>query len=343
MGGKFSLTHAVELGGYTYNLSRAQSNTNNWELSTRKQLTSSANAATNFLNTTYLLNYIDNQTLLQRLGDLRNSPQAEGETNTWIRSFGGKLNSFSGSQLDGFDMAYWGTQAGIDKNITLSTGNLVVGTMVGLTKGNPNYQAGDGDSKNYSLGLYASYLANNGFYIDNLLKYNNTRNHFSVTDTAGNKVSGTGKTQGYSLSSEIGKRFWLTKATGGFYLEPQAQLSYGYQNGDTVQASNGLKVGLSHYDSTLARTSLVTGYQVQGNNPINIYFKTGYIREMSGGTTYKLNNSKEDHNFRGGWWDNGIGINATINKNHNIYSDINYAKDSRFDQRQINLGYRYSF
>ena len=75
-----------------------------------------------------------------------------------------------------------------------------------------------------------------------------------------------------------------------------------------------------------------------------MYFKTGYIREFSGKTHYTFNGAdRESYDFGGGWWDNGIGLNMQINDRHNIYMDANYAKGSRFDQKQFNIGYRYSF
>lgn len=341
--GKFSLTNRVEAGGYLYDLRKA-SNGTDWELyGARGGQSSTALAGVSFLNTSYLLNYIDNQTLLQRLGNLRLATDEKAADGFWMRSFGGKLSSFAGSNLSGFDMPYWGTQLGIDKNIHLASGNLLLGTMVGLTQGNSNYKAGDGTAKNYSLGLYMTYLHNNGIYIDGLLKYNNIHNQFNVKDTAGDSVKGKGRTQGVSGSIEVGKRFWLSAQQVGVYIEPQAQLTLAVQGGDTVKASNGLKIKLDTYDSVLGRTSAVIGYQIQGNNPIDVYFKTGYVREFSGNTSYRLNGSKEKHSFRGEWLDNGIGISANINKAHNIYVDMNYAIGNKFDQKQLNLGYRYNF
>ncbi|MFD1260941.1 autotransporter outer membrane beta-barrel domain-containing protein [Entomomonas asaccharolytica] len=341
--GRFSLTNRVEAGGYLYDLRKA-SNGTDWELyGARGVQSSSALAGVSFLNTSYLLNYIDNQTLLQRLGNLRLATADKVTDGLWMRSFGGKLSSFAGSNLSGFDMSYWGTQLGIDKNIELASGNLLLGTMVGVTQGNPNYKAGDGTAKNYSLGFYTTYLHNNGIYIDGLLKYNNIHNQFNVKDTAGDSVKGKGRTQGVSGSIEVGKRFWLSAQQAGVYIEPQAQLTLAIQGGDTVKASNGLKIKLDTYDSVLGRTGALIGYQIQGNNPIDVYFKTGYVREFSGNTSYRLNGSKEKHSFRGEWLDNGIGISANINKAHNIYVDINYAIGNRFDQKQLNLGYRYNF
>ncbi|UYZ85094.1 autotransporter outer membrane beta-barrel domain-containing protein [Entomomonas sp. E2T0] len=341
--GRFSLTNRVEAGGYLYDLRKA-SNGADWELyGARGEQSSSALAGASFLNTSYLLNYIDNQTLLQRLGDLRLVTDDKTSDGFWMRSFGGKLSSFAGSNLSGFDMPYWGTQLGIDKGINLSSGKLLVGTMVGLTQGNPNYKEGDGTAKNYSLGLYTTYLHDNGLYVDGLLKYNNIHNQFNVKDTAGDSVKGKGRTQGGSASIEVGNRFWLNSQQAGIYIEPQAQLTLAIQGGDTVKASNGLKIKLDAYNSVLGRTSAVIGYQTQGDNPINVYFKTGYVREFSGNTSYHLNGNKEKHSFRGGWLDNGIGISANINKVHNIYMDANYATGNRFDQKQLNIGYRYNF
>ncbi len=343
----WTLFNKVEVGAYEYNIRPTQENANNIELYSLNggQTTTTAEAATSFLNIAYLTTYIENQTLLQRLGDLRNS-EVVGVKNDglWIKGFGGKLSSFSGNTVKGFDMTYTGTQLGIDKNIESDYGRFVVGVMAGLTRTNPNYREGNGTGKNYTAGLYATYLDDNGIYVDNVIKYNSMHNQFSVKDTAGSAVKGTGKTQGIMLSTEIGKRFWLNEHKQGFYLEPQTQLSYGYQNGDTVHANNGLKVGLSHYNSTLVRVSGIVGYQVQGENPVNVYLKTGGMREMSGGASYRFNHGeKKGHSFRSNWFDNGIGANVTINKQHNIYAEADYSTGNQFDNAMLNLGYRYSF
>ncbi|MFD1260718.1 autotransporter outer membrane beta-barrel domain-containing protein [Entomomonas asaccharolytica] len=335
--GKFSLTNRVEAGGYEYSLLKDGTN---WILySGGRLLTSTANAAIGFFNTGYLSNYIENQTLLQRLGDLRNQSE---KTNTgfWIRSYGGKLNSFSGQGTRGFDMPYVGTQGGIDNKVELANADLIVGGVLGFTRGNPNYDGGNGTIKNYHLGMYATYYHNNGIYVDGLVKYNNTHNHFSVNDTAGTRVKGTAKTQGYSVSLEAGKRF-MAQPKLGIYIEPQVQVTYAYQNGDRMHASNGLKVDLKNYNSTQGRAGVNLGYQSMGKSPINIYLKGNFTREMDGRTAYKLNGSKHKYSLRSNWKSGGIGGSINLNKNHNIYADAEYTKGGRFNQRQLNLGYSY--
>ncbi|MFD1260719.1 autotransporter outer membrane beta-barrel domain-containing protein [Entomomonas asaccharolytica] len=334
----FALANDVEAGGYRYRIIK---DGNNWKLySAGRLLTTSASAGVGFFNTGYLSNYIENQTLLQRLGDLRNQPE---KTNTgfWIRGYGGKLNSFSGQGALGFDMAYAGTQGGIDGKVELTNADLIVGGVVGFTRGNPNYEGGSGTLKNYHAGVYATYYHDNGIYVDGLAKYNNTRNHFSVNDTAGTRVKGTGKTQGYAVSLEVGKRFMLSQAKQGVYLEPQIQATYGYQYSDQIHASNGLKVDLKNYNTTQGRAGLNLGYQSVGKAPVNIYLKGNFTREMDGRTAYKLNGNKHKYSFKSNWRSGGIGGSLNLKQNHNIYADVEYAKGGRFNQRQLNLGYSY--
>lgn len=339
-GANFALANAAELGGFEYGLQREAANTKNWQLFSTGKKTSTAEASINFLNAAYLLNYIDTQTLFQRMGDLKATNGQEG--NFWIRGFAGKLNSFNSNQLHGFDMHYNGYQLGADKLITMNGGNLYVGAMFGYTHANPDYNRGNGTVKDYNAGIYGTYIDDSGFYVDAIAKYMYLRNRFDVTDTAGQTVKGTAKNRGYSLSVEIGKRFAISNTA--FYIEPQSQLTYSYMGDSTTHASNGLKVKLNSYHSTLARAGAAVGYQIESSqNPVDIYLKTGYVKEFSGKTSYKLNQYKERYNFRGGWVDTAVGVNAQFNNRHNVYGEISYANGDRFDKQQINLGYRYQF
>lgn len=342
----FALTNKVELGAYEYDLRQVSGSPNDLELySTNGRRSSTADAASGIAAVSYLTNYIENQTLLQRLGDLR-SGQVAGQTNDglWMKGFNGSLNSFSGSGVSGFDMDYWGVVTGVDKQITFQNSYLLLGGMAGFTRANPDYRRGDGHGKNYSAGLYATYMVDNGFYIDGLLKYNDMKNKFSVKDTANNIVKGTSKTQGVSISAELGKRFWLTTDNEGRYLEPQVQLTYSYQNGDTIRSSNGLNVGLSHYNSVLGRVGTILGYQTTGDSPINVYAKIGLVREMSGSINYRFNDGeKNSYNFRSGWVNGGLGANVNINRKHSLFAEADYSAGGSFNNRMFNAGYRYSF
>lgn len=337
---EFAMSSQVELGGYVYDLRKAGSD---WELYGAGEvpvITSPADASVNFLNIGYLMNYAETQTLLQRMGDLRQNGE---RGDMWIRGFAGKFDSFSGGKLSRFDMSYSGFQIGADKRISAEM-PLFVGLFMGQTHGSPDYRTGDGTVKSNSGGIYGSYMAPNGFYVDAVAKYSNISNKFSVRDSQDVRVSGKGNSDGISLSLEIGQKFNLSEQNGGFYIEPQAQLTYGQQSSVHVKASNGLNVDLDSYESLMGRASALFGYEMnQGSNKVNVYLKTGIMREFDGDVDYKLNGSTEKHTFKGNWWNNGIGVSAQIGEQHTLYLDVDSSTGNKFDQRQINGGYRFSF
>lgn len=350
----FTSTSQTELGGYLYDV---RQNGNNWELYSAGEsvnpgnpnpgdnngggpITTTADAGANFLNIGYLMNYAETQTLLQRMGDLR---QNNEHGNMWLRGFAGKFSSFSGGKLSHFDMDYSGFQLGADKRLSTDI-PVFAGLFIGQTNGSPNYRTGDGNTRSSHMGIYGSYMANNGFYVDTVVKYANIKNSFKVRDSQNNQVRGNGHSQSISASLEAGQKFSLSADNNGFYIEPQLQFSYGHQDANRIKASNGLRVDLGSYESMLGRASTLFGYEInQGDNNVNLYLKTGVIREFDGDVSYHLNGSQEKHTFKGNGWNNGIGISAQLGKQHIFYLDVDTVNGNKFDQRQINGGYRFSF
>lgn len=353
--GQFAVNHQVELGGYRYDLRKAG---NNWELfgagsvpeepeadtgtgdKPKPEITTTADAGANFLNIGYLMNYAETQTLLQRMGDLRQNGEFG---DMWLRGFAGKFDSFSGGKLSQFDLSYSGVQIGADKRVSEQM-PLFVGVFMGQTHGSPDYRSGDGTTRSSSAGIYGSYMASSGFYLDSVLKYSYLKNSFNVRDSQNNRVNGNGHSDGVSLSLEAGQKFNLNEQNNGFYIEPQVQLTYGHQEATQINASNGLKVDLGSYESLMGRASALFGYELnQGNNKVNVYLKTGIVREFEGDVDYQLNGSTENHTFQGNWWNNGVGVSAQVAKQHTFYLDVDSSTGNKFDQRQINGGYRFSF
>lgn len=339
--GQFALTNDVELGGYIYKL---RQNANDWELyasGPRGPLTSTADASANTLNVGYLLNFAENQTLLQRMGQLRTN---EADGNVWLRGYGGNFNSFGGEALNGFRMNYYSTQLGADKQWQKENGISYFGVMLGLSHSSPRYVNADGKVKNHHAGLYAGYLSDNGFYIDSVLKYNHMRTNINAKDTAGTDVAGRSSVNGYAFSVEAGQRFHLMEENSGVYVEPQAQIHIFRQEKSHFNNSNGLRVNLSGYTSALGRVGGLIGFDVKDSpTPINFYFKSAYLREFSGNADFSLNGSQEKHSFKGDWWLNGVGASVEVRKKHNFYMDMEKLTGDKFNQNQLNVGYRYNF
>ncbi|WP_158083431.1 autotransporter outer membrane beta-barrel domain-containing protein [Pantoea latae] len=301
-------------------------------------ISTSASAGANFLNIGYLMNYAETQTLLQRMGDVR---QGQRAGNVWLRGTGGRFDGFASGKLSQFSLNYSGYQFGVDKRLADEM-PVYLGFFMGASHGSSGYQGGSGTMQSTYFGLYTTWISDAGFYLDSVTKINRLRNQFSVLDTQGNRVSGKGVSSGISASLEAGKRFSLS-GRDGLFLEPQLQFTLAHQDNAAVHASNGLDIKLSDYRSLQARASVLAGYAIsQPGYRLNAYLKTGAMREYAGHAAYALNGSREKLSFQGTGWNNGVGVSTQL-RDHTLFMEADITDGSRFDQRLLNAGYRFSF
>ncbi len=344
---QFENRNVVELGGYEFNLRDvAGSGQKEWELFGTKKSTTPGSAAVNLFAGSYLLNYAETQTLMKRMGDLRDGKESG---NVWGRIHGGKFHSNSDSFLKNFDMSYVGVQVGADKKFVREDGKGVVylGGFFGYTKGDLDYGRGSGDVDSKSLGAYWTHMHHNGFYADAVFKYGWMKNDFDVLDSQGAKVTGDDiSTRGFTGSLEVGRRYHFDrKDKDGWYVEPQAQLIVSHQNGDRFTASNGLNIKVDSFRSVMGRVGTHVGYEVKGGkNPINIYGKVSVVKEFDGEVNYSFNGSPETTSYKDTWVVYGIGATAKLGTRHNLYLDVERAIGGQFTQSwAVNGGYRYSW
>ncbi|QRY77438.1 autotransporter outer membrane beta-barrel domain-containing protein [Pseudomonas sp. PDNC002] len=298
------------------------------------------------VHTNYLLSYLDMQTLLQRMGELRYT-ERDTDGNVWLRTNGGRLHSFAGGNFDGYRLSYQGIQLGVDRRVPVSSGDLFVGAMLGHTEADQSFDEGSGGARNTHVGIYGTWLHENGFYIDAVLKAARLKNNFSVSDTQGNRVKSSGHSTGYSASLEAGKRFSLHREKDSqWFVEPQAQLVYTDQGGFSSRASNGLKIHYDDYDSLLARAGGIVGYELSNaKHKSEVYLKGGYVRElMADDIGYRVNGTpKQSSDFSGGWREAAVGISTRLEGGHSLFMEVGYRDGDNFDQNHANVGYRFEY
>lgn len=366
----FYANRYVELGGYAYKFTRNKDNLEEWILSMDhdlnppkppKVITSSGNAAASSMMSTYLVNFIETQSLLKRMGELTNSTSSSG---IWGRMYAGDLNTFSGDLLSGFKMKYQAIQIGADYSASLDNSRIYFGGAVSYLNGSPKHNyigiigksydqssatgtgKSDGTIKSYSASLYGIYKSNSHLYLDGLIKYSYMKNDFTVSDSAGLAVSASANSHAISLSAEIGKRFYFDQLSqAGGYITPQLQIAYGNISNARYKATNGLVVKIDKRNSMLGRVGAELGYHFEDGKYMtgNFFTKISYVREFSNDGIYWLNQSREKYSFKGDWYQMEIGANIEFNKNHNVYGNLEFNKGNKFDQKQVNLGYRYNF
>ena len=332
--GSFTLGSDVRLGAWTYAF---RQNTTDygagagWELYGTGVLAPEADAALNTFIGSYLLSYAETNTLHQRLGDLRETPKLSG---LWFRAHGGKFETDAGKVLNSFDMDYWGVQAGYDRKIENNWGgDLYAGLMFGYGKGDIDYpDGGEGEIESRMAGIYGTFIKPNGLYLDAVLKYMWIDNEFDVFDADGMKITGDdADTDGFGASLEVGQKISFKKTTdGGWYVEPQAQLSYQRFGSGYFTVSNGLRVGADSFSSLLGRLGLRIGYE---KNNSNFYAKVSRVEEFDGKIKFNANGLPAfTEKLDEGWWVYGLGFTSRVNDRNSFYLDIERASGGYFKQ-----------
>lgn len=215
----FSLTNPnnrVDLGAYQYFLTKEG---NNWVLAHSKNastplLSDLANAQVSLRQAQLLLMEDDLSGIHQRLGEVKNGEKG----NVWVRNVNSRQKlaalSTGKSETSGFKQNVHSVQVGADAAVT---DNLRVGGFVGRSQANVDFNGhyGDGKVRSNSVGLYAAYLADNGIYVDNIMKYSRLHANSDLTEKRHYNA--------YTISSELGKRFSLAN---DWTITPQAQLAW---------------------------------------------------------------------------------------------------------------------
>lgn len=270
----------------------------------------------------------ENNDMNKRLGEIRDS---QGEQGIWARMSRGEAKY--GSQ--GVKNQYNYYQLGYDHKIA---DDWILGGAFTYTDGENNLVGGSGTNKNTGFAVYGSNLRDDGSFIDLIAKYAHMKNDF---DTIGGVGIGEYSTNGYALSAEYGKRF----QQDGFWIEPQAELTYGKVSSADFTTSEGAKVHQDSLDSLVGRLGFSLGKDVKAGN---VYVRASYLYDFKGDVAMRMSNGVAsdtyDQDLGGSWWEFGIGTNLNFGKDMHFYFDVERTEGGKVDTPwQWNAGVRLSF
>lgn len=270
----------------------------------------------------------ENNDMNKRLGEIRDS---QGEQGIWARMSRGEAKY--GSQ--GVKNQYNYYQLGYDHKIA---DDWILGGAFTYTDGENNLVGGSGTNKNTGFAVYGSNLRDDGSFIDLIAKYAHMKNDF---DTIGGVGIGEYSTNGYALSAEYGKRF----QQDGFWIEPQAELTYGKVSSADFTTSEGAKVHQDSLDSLVGRLGFSLGKDVKAGN---VYVRASYLYDFKGDVAMRMSNGVAsdtyDQDLGGSWWEFGVGTNLIFGKDMHFYFDVERTEGGKVDTPwQWNAGVRLSF
>ena len=341
----FSLTNPnnrVDLGAYQYFLTKEG---NNWVLAHSKNavtpnkpvptptapvlpstplLSDLANAQVSLRQAQLLLVEDDLSGIHQRLGEVKNGEKG----NVWVRNVNSRQKlaalSTGESETSGFKQNVHSLQVGADAAVT---DNLRVGGFVGRSQANVDFNGyyGDGKVRGNSVGLYAAYLADNGIYVDNIVKYSRLHANSNYTEKRHYNA--------YTISSELGKRFSLVN---DWTITPQAQLAWTHissQENEDSLSSVYSRIGLR----------VAKGFALSNGWNLQPYAEVNAITSKNRSSKIHYANSALDVASSRGRFESAVGLNAGF-ANHRFGLEVSRADGKNFDKPYaIQAVYRYQW
>ena len=288
---------------------------------------------------------VEGNNLMKRMGDLRSDKEA-AKGGVWARYYRGELSADSAYDRN-YSQDYTAFQGGIDKVQDYKGGKLYTGIAINRIDSNAGYTMGSGDLSSTGVGLYASWLGSKGHYVDVIARGSKLANDFKLVDLSGNSAKADYDTWAYGISAEYGYRQNLN---AGWFVEPQAELSFGHINGTDYTMSNGGRIENDSANSAVVRLGFLGGKKFTiGGRTSNTYVKASALHDFGGdggATGYYENTSLalQTGDLTGTWYEIGLGANLGIAKNSNLYFDAlkTFSGNLRTDW-QFNAGLRFSF
>jgi len=283
-----------------------------------------ANAQVSLRQAQLLLVEDDLSGIYQRLGEMKNGEKG----NVWVRNVSSRQKlaalSTGESKTSGFKQNVHSLQVGADAAVT---DNLRVGGFVGRSQANVDFSGyyGDGKVRSNSVGLYAAYLADNGIYVDNIVKY--SRLHANSDHTEKRHYNA------YTISSELGKRFSLAN---DWTITPQAQLAWTHissQENEDSLSSVYSRIGLR----------VAKGFALSNGWNLQPYAEVNAITSKNRSSKIHYTNSALDVASSRGRFESAVGLNAGF-ANHRFGLEVSRADGKNFDKPYaIQAVYHYSW
>ena len=271
-----------------------------------------ANAQVSLRQAQLLLAEDDLSGIHQRLGEVKNGEKG----NVWVRNVNSRQKlaalSTGESETSGFKQNVHSLQVGADAAVT---DNLRVGGFVGRSQANVDFNGhyGDGKVRSNSVGLYAAYLADNGIYVDNIVKY--SRLHANSNHTEKRHYNA------YTISSELGKRFSLAN---DWTITPQAQLAWTHissQENEDSLSSVYSRIGLR----------VAKGFALSNGWNLQPYAEINAITSKNRSSKIHYTNSALDVASSRGRFESAVGLNAGF-ANHRFGLEVSRADGKNFDK-----------
>ena len=280
------------------------------------------------------------ETLMERLGDVRNS--ADDNDGVWAKYVGGKIK-VDGLQGDN-DFKYNGFAAGYDHEIG---SNWRIGLAGQYAKGDTGLTNGDGEIKTAAGALYGTWTGAKGHHVDIIAKVGKVDSETSAYGgTIAQKLDGDFGSTAVSFAVEYGYRQDLND---GWFVEPMVRASYVHLGGDDYTVTtrdNTMSVTNDSMNSIVLRGGFLVGKTFAADS--SVYLKAAVLHDFDGDINTHVSadgrSASYSDSIGGTAIEYGIGVNHKFNKDSSMYLDVERISGGDVTKNWgVNVGFRYSF
>ncbi|WP_193745790.1 autotransporter outer membrane beta-barrel domain-containing protein [Brucella anthropi] len=284
--------------------------------------------------------YAETGSLRQRMGDVR---MGRGENGLWGRTYGRGFKGNGASGAD-FDQNIWGLQAGAEREVNLGGIPIILGAFGGYSNSTVKIDGGsEGDIDSGYGGIYATWLGNDGLYVDGLFKINRFSNEAGVVMSDGTGASGDYSATAFGGQIEVGKTF---NFANGFYAEPFIQLAALRIGSFDYGLTNGMHTDGEAYESLQGRIGATFGYnhKLENGSTLQPYVRLAIAQEFADNNKLKINTVQFNNAFDGTRGEVGAGFAYKLNDAVQIHADVDFSGGKDVDRNWGgNFGLSYKF
>ncbi|MQU06708.1 autotransporter outer membrane beta-barrel domain-containing protein, partial [Pseudomonas helleri] len=189
-----------------------------------------------------------------------------------------------------------------------------------------------------SGGTYGTWMNNNGYYVDGVLKLNQFQNRADVLMSDFSKAKGSYRNYGLGASLEAGRQIQLTEH---LFIEPFAQVSAVAVQGKSFSLDSELKADNAATHSLLGKVGMTLEHRNQWVSP---YIKVALAQEFARDNDVEVNGHRFNNDLYGTRAELGAGLALSLSNNLQLHADFDYMNGQGIEQPWgANVGVRYAF
>ncbi|HHN8366048.1 TPA: autotransporter outer membrane beta-barrel domain-containing protein [Morganella morganii] len=237
-----------------------------------------------------------------------------------------------------------GMQIGVDKPFRLEDSTVLVGVFTGFSRSKVSTSDyGNGTVESWHGGLYATYLHDNGFYADAMLKGNRLDNTNNGRMKNGSAARGDYHQNAFTASVESGFNYEIMPA---LTVQPYGKLQYARIGSADYELSNGMRADIHSADSFQGEVGALvsTSFEVR-SAVLKPYARLAVVHEFTKENDVTINRTNTFSNdFSGSTGKYGLGLDAQITPQAAFYTEINYLNGNKRETPvSADLGFRVRF